>query len=359
MGPLEPDRLEVLRNTLSQPWVFADDLDADFLARLETAAQELTAHPDALPRDHFFAAQASELIRDGTGMIARLHDSRTVVGANRDHYDWQATVSISAQGQGQMQAMRESGMAPPLIVSQPKSASDGVAFGFARATGVTTCRVSKGTFHNARIVPNWLQGFQAGGFTTHDHAPASPDNLALLAASGLDRLVLQIREPMDAALSLYRMMERMEHGRLAVLFHNLTGAPEFARFTRMAPSERMPEVLPVLLDWMIAWLRDWRDVVANPPRGMTVDVVRFEDILPDPPAIVRHIASWFGRPIPDGCTADAVSRAALSGHWNSGITARRAVVGAWRDELPETLQKHLMPRLDPSLYDDFRWPLPA
>lgn len=359
MTGLDLDTIAGLRAILWRDWLLAPDLTAGQVDGLAIAARILEGRQDATPKDHFFAAQVAELSGDRVSLFDRFTRTGLACGANRDLYDWDLWIAVNEHGRRRAEAMRAAGMVPPLIVSLPKSASDSLSTAVAGVVGLATGRISKGVFRQAIAVPGWVSGFSAGGFCTHDHLPASDHNVACLAAGGFDRMVLQVREPADAALSLFRMIDKLDENLIGRLFFNLTGDEAFIDRAGMTTEERLERLVPVLHRWMVDWLRGWLAVLRAPPAGLRVKVQRYEEFHEDPPGAVRDTVAYFGHSNDDPAATDAVIRDTLDYHWATIGTARRAVVGAWRDEVPRRTQALLAGQSDPEVYDAFDWPLVA
>jgi len=359
MTGLDLDTIAGLRNILWRDWLIAPDLTAEQTDGLALAAQLLERCPEATPKDHFYAAQAAELSGDRAALFDRFGRTGLACGANRDLYEWDVWMIVSEHGRCHAEAMRAAGMVPPLIISLPKSASDSLSTAVAEIAGLATGRISKGVFRQAIAIPDWLAGFGAGGFCTHDHLPATDHNVSCLAAAAFDRMVLQVREPADAALSLFRMIDKNDQNQIGRLFFNLTGNGAFVARTGASTGERLESLVPVLHQWMVDWLRGWLAVLRDPPPGLRIRVQRYEDFRPDPPGAVRDTAAFFGHINRDPAATDVCIRQVLDRHWSTIGTARRAVVGAWRDEVPPRTQAILAEQSDPEVYQAFDWPLVA
>ena len=60
----------------------------------------------------------------------------------------------------------------------------------------------------ARAIKQWIQNLSAGGLLTHEHFYATPRKLQLIKESGIDHILVHIRNPLDALFSEWRYLTK-------------------------------------------------------------------------------------------------------------------------------------------------------
>lgn len=132
--------------------------------------------------------------------------------------------------------------------------------------------------------------FAQGGVITQAHLPASPHNLAIMNRY-LERLVIQIRDPRQAVLSLVYLFRRRQQA-----------GPEQLRFSPPIPADYLDWELPAQIDWnlqhyypiLIRWIEGWLDVQEQGLFRGQLLLTRYEDFLADATGFYLRLLDFHG-----------------------------------------------------------------
>jgi hypothetical protein len=87
------------------------------------------------------------------------------------------------------------------LVTMPKSGSLYLLMRFVEGLNIPPYHISLDLFPHDHLVPAWAEDLARGGAIAQEHLDASEANLDLLRRAGVTRIVVQVRDPRQAALS--------------------------------------------------------------------------------------------------------------------------------------------------------------
>lgn len=219
-----------------------------------------------------------------------------------------------------------------IIASLPRSGSAFVSNTIANCLNIPSLRCSFGHFPTMALVPQWTKRIVSGGAVTHDHFAATPFNQDILFAAGADHVVVQVRDPLDAFDSYFRILGSISRS------SDKAGAP----FDQAVVTGFLPT---------IEWLQSWR-CVAQSGDGPKVTFVHFDDLTQKPEPEFRRILGpelWerFGAPIRSTLAAYAANKRTIPNHRSQQRSATEGALSAAQrkeltDLLPEGLESFLI-----------------
>lgn len=168
-----------------------------------------------------------------------------------------------------------------LLNSLPKSASESIWNKLAEGLGMAQGHVSLGLFPDCCLFPHRVGLLAQGGLIAKEHIPASRHNLDTLAACGLGKLVLNLRDPRQASLSWAHFVKNDVSMRLL--------APIWRQI--VPPRDILDSDFPALLDWVIerylplslTWIAGWTEEMRRGEAAtVRVHAARFETFREDP-----------------------------------------------------------------------------
>ena len=217
-----------------------------------------------------------------------------------------------------------------LINSLPKSASESIWNQLAEGLQLAQSHLSIGLFPDCTLVPARVRSAAAGGLISKEHIPASAHNLAVLAEHGVDRVVVHLRDPRQAALSWAHFTRSDLAMRLL--------APIWRKV--MPPYARLQGDLSGLLDWCIAeylpiqvdFIAGWKRVAEDPEVPVQVLFSTFEAFKTDPDDYFGRVLAFFEIP-QDSFQAEADAetvhlRKGLKEEWREVFSAAQQAA-AW------------------------------
>ena len=176
---------------------------------------------------------------------------------------------------------RGRGLPGILLNSLPKSASESIWNKLAEGLGMAQGHVSLGLFPDCCLFPHRVGLLAEGGLIAKEHIPATPHNLETLAACGIDKLVLNLRDPRQASLSWAHFVKNDVSMRLL--------APIWRKI--VPPRPVLDSDFPFLLDWVIerylplslTWIAGWTEEMKRGDAAtVRVHAARFETFREDP-----------------------------------------------------------------------------
>ena len=274
-------------------------LDCFDRGRLHEASDFIEAHLADEPADaraHYFATVLLHTTGRSEQAVERLQKIGLAPGIDMD-FDrpsladlerWQAaSVDFAA---GQRAALARAWPVTP-ICSLPRSGSGWFVAIFARLFDLPIGRMCFGRFPDLQAVPGWVARIAEGGATCHDHLPANDENLGVLRECNIAKVVVQVRDPRQAMVSLYHHLNlENDHGRRGLLPQL---APQHANARPIG--EAADETVSALLGQVVDWIEDWLSVAASaaPP---AVHFVSYEALKADPRRVFPEVFDFFAPP---------------------------------------------------------------
>jgi hypothetical protein len=256
-----------------------------------------------------------------------------------------AELAPSSKVGRQQENARGRGIPAIMFVAMMKSASEFIRENLIRALDVPEIELSVGTVPRDQVIPSAVRQLAKGGAIARSHLSAN--NLPVLAANGVDRLILHVRDPRQVVVSWVHHMRRISDMQFRwAVFHYDPPVP--AEFRRWEFRRQLDWAVYNYLPGQLQWLEDWAaalDEVAPTP----VLVSTFEDFAHDQRAFFGKISDFLG-----------VAEIRVPGAHRQSAAAMRNFrsghVDEWRGALTDTHIDFAAARVEP-LAKRFGWKL--
>lgn len=145
---------------------------------------------------------------------------------------------------------------------------------------------------NDWILPGYMEKFAAGGALTVQHLDAGEANLDLLAAKGIAKIYLHIRDPRQATVSYMHHLENNLSGELFALrnwIQPFLPADYIQMDWRQKTAWQAKNHVPGLIHWTQEWV-----TAAERDSRFDIMIVDFDEFRRDEVATINKILSFFG-----------------------------------------------------------------
>jgi Sulfotransferase domain len=235
------------------------------------------------------------------------------------------------------------GMPAMLLVSMQKSASEYLRENLMRALDIPELHIGIGTVPRDKVIPSAVQQLARGGAIARSHMDGA--NFGALAANGITRMLLQIRDPRQVTVSWTHMMRRLSDVAFqyaAKMYH-----PEVpADFRVWTLQQEIDWAIDNYLPGQLSWLESWAAVLDTEP-SIPICVLKFEDFRAEEDTFFRRIANFYG--------LAQIDRPALSDQSAAAMrNFRLGDIDEWRTVLAPERLKVFNSRLK-SLAERFAW----
>ncbi|SDG24538.1 Sulfotransferase domain-containing protein [Limimonas halophila] len=301
---------------------------------IESFGEAVAANPGVLPP---LTGYVNLLLAAGRVHEAEHQASALRLGLNPFRHD-------ATEFNRRRRAAYEAGHPPVLINTIPKSASESIWNRLADSLDMAQCQVSIGLFPNCMAVPLRVAELGAGGIASKEHLAPTAFNVKTLAESGVERLVVHLRDPRQVALSWAHFVR-----------DHIATMPTGPLWRDTCPP------LPVLhgsfealMDWavdsyiplVVDFIQGWQQIAEDDSSGLSVLFTTFEDFKADPDTYMQRVLSFYGA----DAGADAANVASEDGHLRQGRTDE------WREVLTQAQQERARRVIGDAILDRFGWP---
>jgi len=255
---------------------------ADFEGALEQARLAIAEAPDETMPYNLAVAALVALGRtpEGLGLIQAAQDRYPDMPLYRDR-DFRL----------QQRRAIERGLPPILINTQFKSASMYIASKLAAGLDLPRCYISCTPIED-RIVPSWARLLGRGGAIAQEHLLPDRAMLAFLPTVGIDRLVLNLRDPRQSMLSA------IHHYAGKFRAASADGVIVRARFPAgydgWSLERRIDHFLDAHFPALVAWIDGWLALSRAPLPGLAVLPTSYAEFQADRPAYFARALDFLG-----------------------------------------------------------------
>ncbi len=244
-------------------------------------------------------------------------------------------------------ARRASGIGdnlPLMVISTlPKSASESIWNQLAEGLGLAQCYLSLGLFPDCCLVPARVAEAARGGLVTKEHIAPTAHNLATLAQSGIERVIVHHRDPRQATLSWVHFARDDVNRRLM--------APLWRKI--VPPAQVLGGDLGGQIDWcienflplLIRFLEDWRAADADPERPISALFMSFEGFRTEPAGYFERVLEFYG-----------VARERFAAEAQAEVVhLRKGEIDEWRGVFTEAQRRRAWDSIPGDLAEAFGW----
>jgi hypothetical protein len=230
-----------------------------------------------------------------------------------------------------------------VISTLPKSASESIWNRLAEGLGLAQCYLSLGLFPDCCLVPARAAEAARGGLVTKEHIAPTAHNLATLARSGIDRVIVHHRDPRQATLSWTHFARDDVNQRLM--------APLWRKI--VPPAQVLNQDLGAQIDWcienylplLVRFLADWRAADADPERPISALFMSFETFRVEPARYFDRVLEFYGVPR-ERFAADA--EAAV-------VHLRKGQIDEWRGVFSAAQRRRAWDLIPEDMAEAFGW----
>ena len=179
-----------------------------------------------------------------------------------------------------------------VITTVPKSASESIWNKLAEGLDLGQCHLALGLFPDCCLMPSRVRTAAEGGLIVKEHILATPHNLQTLREHGIDRIVVQLRDPRQALLSwVHFVRDDVNQRLLAPLWRKIVPAPEvFEQPLEQQIDWGIERYLPYLIDFA----GGWKTADDAEDSGLQVHFATFEHFRTDPEAYIAGVLDFYG-----------------------------------------------------------------
>ncbi len=332
---VEPDQPDALTMLASIAYQTSEDEAA--AALVERAIAEYRRRLSMTPNhDAMRAALANLLLARERPAVAEAVIGKAALGLRPMRSSMDEFEQRRAHG-------RDAALPPILINALPKSASESIWNKLANGLNIAQAHVSIGLFPDCLVVPHRVREFGRGGVAAKEHLPATRHNLKTLAAAGVDRVVVHLRDPRQSLLSWAHFLEGDVSKRLL--------APIWRKTTPRAGFFRQP--LATQIDWhidnylpiVIRFMEDWVAVRNDESSGVSVCFMTFEEFRTDPSGYFDSILDFY-----------AIDRRLFAEDAEAEVIhLRKGALDEWREFFTADQTDRAWSLIPDALADEFGW----
>ncbi len=333
LTPGHPDALAMLGSIAYQ----SGDDDEAAAAQVDAAIAGYRRMLLRAPDGHAIRAALANLL------LARGHAAEAEAVIAKAQFDFVPVRATAAEFEARRRAAKDRGLPPILINAVPKSASESIWNRIAAGLGMAQGHISLGLFPDCLAIPHRVRGLAGGGVAAKEHMPATPYNLTTLAAGGVDRVVVHLRDPRQSTLSWAHFLEGDVRSRLlAPLWRKTTPGAALFRLPFEAQIDwHIDSYLPIVMDFVDGWVAAGE----ASDNAVAVAFLSFETFKRDPGAYFGEVLAFHG-----------IDPAAFADDANAEVIhLRKGAVDEWREVFTPEQQERAWQRIPPHLAERFGW----
>jgi hypothetical protein len=248
-----------------------------------------------------------------------------------------------------------------LLNALPKSASLFMTYYVASVLQVPVCRITWATSGlNSVVMPASAALLARGGATVHNSIAPDPDNMRTLVEAGVDRMVLQLRDPRQAAVS-------MAHQKLQKVgqLYEVVDA-DTVRLTPWGKSKYPPSIASrdvvgrrdlivhtarLLFDSYVAFVNGWWAIYRSRQWPVRIHIAAYRTLIGNPLHYCRGVLDFCGAVYDDAGAAQALIELSKG----KIPHARKGELEEFREIFPADQQRELFHRIDPDAAATLGW----
>lgn len=211
--------------------------------------------------------------------------------------DYQETTALSQRSLSKKQQIgqllaRSRGIPPILVSTISKSASSFLFNQIQDRLSIPKMKVlTLYSYHEGTVRPQSMKQFSKGGVVCRQHFPPTEEIIDQLAAAGIDRVVFHVRDPRRALISWVFYQEATLRKSSGVEYIPRTELKDYARRDFKGKIEYQ---IDAFLRPTVRLIERWIEAQNKEPKGVSVKITRFEDLVSDPDAFFTELFSFYG-----------------------------------------------------------------
>lgn len=225
---------------------------------------------------------------------------------------------------------------PSIIVATlPKSGTKYIGSTLSKTLGYNKTRsLYRGTFPTNIILPEMASEFAQGGMAFTGHIRADRDNMDMLRAHGLNKIVLHVRDP-RACLYSWSHFFLTKKGLLAKVDEEFAALPF---------EQQVDHHIDSFFIDAVQWLRLWAEFLSHTQK-MQVLVTSHDQLVSDEQSFFKSIFDFY----------DAKCDELVSAPKDNRTNFRSGDSQEWRKKLTKKQRDRMMAIIPRSLYERFGW----
>ncbi len=225
------------------------------------------------------------------------------------------------------------GLPSVVLITQGKSASISISNIFNSGFGLPSFAYS---FVDYQVIPSWIQDYARGGACYTTHLSPSQQNIISLKESGIDKIIVHVRDPRQAIISTIHHKQSYPDQ-----------APEISQsgFGTHNIETQLQALSGIYTDY-IDWLNGWVDAAKELPIHFSV----FYKFVENKEKFIQEYLDYYGAP-----EAYFDYEQATKIQEGTDYHLRKGLTNEWRDVMPEKFQKHFSFLLPDHIKEKFGW----
>jgi hypothetical protein len=214
---------------------------------------------------------------------------------------------------------RERGIPPVFYPRLPKSAAGSIGKELVKILGIYGIQTSTGSFpdYSDYLIPAWAEKFSAGGLFTGVHTTANSHNISLINKLGINRVLVNVRDPRQALLSLVHHFDRYFLDKNSpwndYVYPYLTDS-----FEDYSLEKKIDWCIENYLPKIITWIEDWIEFAGSNERDTKILFTQYEDFVADKVTFFKRIFDFLD--IDDKEFVDNTDSSGIKTHFRLGLT---------------------------------------
>ena len=226
----------------------------------------------------------------------------------------------------------QKGLPSIVLVTQGKAASVSVASIFNSGFNLPSVAYS---FVTLEVIESWARDYARGGACYTTHLLPTRRNIACLKRSGIDKVIVHVRDPRQSLLSMIHHVSRYPDQLVRL-------AREFGE---KSIAQQIDDLLAVYVS-RVHWILGWIEAESE----MNIMFSTFEEFVQDEERFIRRYLDFYGAPIEHFSYQNAVTR-----HEGTDYHFRSGEIAEWRDHFPSKQASYLSNWIPRELKERFGW----
>ena len=214
--------------------------------------------------------------------------------------------------------------------------------------GLPFTRIAVGTIMQEQVVPSWAEQVSRGGALTQQHLDASGSNLSALKASGIKKVVVHVRDPRQAVVSLAHHF-RLGYQEQELHWQKLSMSPYCPEYDILSFERQLEWTFDHYYPRYVQWTEDWARAATDRSHGLEILLVTYEEFRADENAYFRRLLEFLDISPEAFLQQPNASRKTVAFHYRKGM------VDEWRQVCTNEQQEWMQTLLTDDVVERFGW----